>query len=118
MIFRPYWTTGADIMDSNFPYLVYCQRFDIVPQSATPGGCRTLIPDPIVGMYTVRRSLRTDSSRIGDIVPLSRLRLPVDLIPLCGKKADTRLTSRNSSEYTSEFLLNKYWDKETFASLY
>lgn len=118
MILRPYWTAGVDVMDSNFPYLAYCHRFDIVPQSTTHGGPRALVADAVTGMYVMKRALRADSSRIGDIIPLSRLRTPVDLIPLCGGKADTRLTSHNSSEYTSEFILNKYWDKESYGVIY
>lgn len=105
-------------MDSNFPFLAYCQRFDVIPQSTTPGGRRVPAVDPVAGMYVIKRALRTDSSKIGDILPLSRLRTPVDLIPLCGAKADTRLTSRNSCQYALEFHLNKYWDKEIFASIY
>lgn len=118
MIFRPYWSIGADVMDANFPFLVYCQRFDIVPQSTTPGGRRYPVADPVAGMYVLKRALRVDNSRIGDIIPLSRLRTPLDLIPLCGSKADTRLTDKNSCQYASEFHLNKYWDKEIFASIY
>lgn len=69
-------------------------------------------------MYVMKRAVRVDLSRVGDIIPLSRLRTPVQLIPMCGQKADTRLTSRNSSQYTLEFFLNKYWDKEAFESIY
>lgn len=118
MLFRPYWNAGSDVMDSNFPYLAYCQRFDIVLQSETPGGRRLPIADPAAGMYVMKRALRADTSRIGDIVPLCRLRTPLDLAPLCGAKADTHFTSKNSCKYASEFHLNKYWDKEIFASIY
>jgi hypothetical protein len=117
-IFRPYWIRGAEVTDDNFPYLVYGQRFDIVPQLVSATTPPAKIPDPITGMYVVKRALRTDGSRIGDIFPLSRLRVPVELSPQFGEIADTRLKSTNSFEYTSEFLLNKYSDKQIYHSVY
>jgi hypothetical protein len=66
----------------------------------------------------LKRALRGDGSRIGDIVPLSRLRIPVELIPRFGKNADLRLTRYNSLEYSSEFYLNKYSDKEILYSVF
>ena len=76
------------------------------------------VADPVTGMYMLKRALRADGSRIGDIVPLSRLRIPVEIIPRFGKKADLRLTRHNSLEYTSEFYLNKYSDKEILYSVF
>jgi hypothetical protein len=90
---------------------------DIVPQIVTQGQAAEKVADPVTGMHIVKRALRVDGSRIGDIVPLSRLRVPVELIPRFGKTADSRLTAQNSLEYTSEFYLNKYSDKQIFYSV-
>ncbi|KDQ57872.1 hypothetical protein JAAARDRAFT_57695 [Jaapia argillacea MUCL 33604] len=111
MVMRPLWMA----VDSP-PYLVYAQRFDIVSQgpllaSGVPA------PDPASGMYVLKRALRTDGSRMGDVVPISHIRLPLDLVGRFGSVADVRLSETNSLECSSEFLLNKYWDKETFVHL-
>ena len=98
-------------------YLVYAQRFDIVPQLTITPPARAATPDPTTGLYVVKRALRADGSRIGDIVPLSHCRTPVQLIPRFGAKADTRLTSSNSMEWSREFFLNAYFDKDIFQYL-
>lgn len=99
------------------PYLVYAQRFDIVPQPTTAPATRAAIPDPVTGLYVVKRAHRTDGSRIGDFIPLSHCRIPVQLVPRFGAKADPRLTSRNSMEWSKEFFLNAYFDKDIFQYL-
>jgi hypothetical protein len=98
-------------------FLAYVQRFDIVPQInpsflARPGP----FPDPVTSMYLLRRSTRADGSRLGDVVPLDQMQAPLDLIPNFGAKADNRLTKETSMEYSQEFWLNKYFDKDTFFS--
>ena len=96
-------------------YLVYAERFDIVSQSThlgstTSGKC----PDPVTGMYIVKRSSRSTGARIGDIVPLSQIRIAAPLIPRYGPQADPKLTSRNSLEFSTEFYLNSFFDKELY----
>jgi hypothetical protein len=98
--FRPYLGTEC--------FLAYVQRFDFVPQAN---------PDPASSLYLLRRSTRTDGSRLGDIVPLTQLRARVDLTPHFGAKADTRITKENCMEYSSQFWLNKYFEKELFFAL-
>jgi hypothetical protein len=68
-------------------------------------------------MYLLRRSLRSNGSPLGDVIPLGQLRALVDLCPLFGPKADNRLTKHNSMAYSKEFWLNKYFDKEIFFAL-
>lgn len=64
-------------------FLVYAQRFDFVSQtttsrpSGTPNGPRR---DPATQMYVLKRSTRADGSRLGDIIPLSQLRLPLEIM--------------------------------------
>jgi len=98
-------------------YLAYAQRFDIIPQPSVISHTRASIPDPITGLYVLKRAFRTDQSRIGDIIPLSHCRMPTQLVPHFGKKADTRLTYTKSMEKCREFFLNGYFDKDIFQYL-
>ena len=98
-------------------YLVYTQQFDIIPQLSTTPPVRAAIPDPITGLYVFKRAFCTDQSRIGDIIPLSHCRMPVQLVPCFGAKADMRLTSTMSMEWSREFFLNGYFDKDIFQYL-
>jgi hypothetical protein len=54
---------------------------------------------------------------MGDIIPVSQLRVPVNLIPRFGAAADKHLTPYNSIEHATEFWLNLFWDKNTFFAL-
>jgi len=96
-------------------YLTYVQRFDIIPQSSQSG--RRPIPDPVTGMYVLKRARRADQSYMGDIIPLTQFRMPVQLIPRFGAVADRRLTMETSLEYSNEFFLNRFFDKDTFCYL-
>lgn len=68
-------------------------------------------------MYVLKRSIRADGSRMGDIIPLSHIRTGVDLAPRFMHAADSRLTKESSIEYSSEFLLNHFYDKQLYYSL-
>jgi hypothetical protein len=100
-------------------FFAYVERFDIVPQavSLTSTSTRALQPNPVTQMYVLRRAYRADKRPFGDIVPLTQLRGPVQIAPLFGEVADPRLTMQNSLHYSTEFLLNKYSDKEIFWAL-
>ncbi|KAF7965082.1 hypothetical protein HWV62_45763 [Athelia sp. TMB] len=98
-------------------FLAYVQRFDIIPQ-LSQSGHRAAQPEPTTKMYVLKRALRVDQARVGDVIPLSRLRSPIYLQPRFGPVADPRLTSENSLEYSSEFWLNHYAEKEHFWALY
>src|SRR5882757_6835476 len=80
-IFHPIW----NVPTKQPLYLAYVQRFDIIPQTHLPRGMRHA-PDPIHGMYVLRRAYRSDGQRMGAIVPLYHLRTPVHLIPRFGEK--------------------------------
>jgi hypothetical protein len=69
-------------------------------------------------LHVLRRAKRTNGEYFGDIIPLDRLRSAANLIPWFGKAANKRLSSTNSRALSEDFLLNKYWDKETFFALY
>jgi hypothetical protein len=110
--FRP--PTGTE------SFLTYVQRFDIVPQNpslSNSGNTKGPFPDPVTTLYVLKRAKRTDRSRMGGVIPLGQLRTLVELTPRFGCKADPRLTKESSLEYSSEFWLNKYFDKELFRAL-
>lgn len=68
-------------------------------------------------MYVLKRSCRADGARMGDIIPLTHIRTKVDLVPRFMDAADSRLTKESSLEYSNEFLLNSYFDKQLYYSL-
>jgi hypothetical protein len=93
------------------------QRFNIVPQvnpAFSGSGLAGPFPEQATSMYLLRRSLRSNGSPLGDIIPLSQLRALVDLCPHFSEKADNRLTIHNGMAFSKEFWLNKYFDKEMF----
>ena len=107
LIFHPRWSANV--------YLAYMERFDIVPQPTHLGSpSRARCPDPVTGMYVVKRASRSNGNRLGDVVPLSQIRTTAPLIPRYGSQADPKLTSRNSMEFSTEFFLNKFFDKDLY----
>lgn len=69
-------------------------------------------------MYASKRAVRSDGSRMGDVIPLMHMRSAAQLVPKFGATADPRLTMQTSLEYCTEFWLNKYELKETFWALH
>ena len=68
-------------------------------------------------MLVLESAHRANGLYLGDIIPLSQLWGPVQLIPDFGDKADNHLTAYNSLHFSSEYLLNTYSDKEMFYTL-
>ncbi|KAF9465841.1 hypothetical protein BDZ94DRAFT_269523 [Collybia nuda] len=97
------------------------QYFNIVPQvNAAFSGSSSQkgpYPESASSMMVLKRAQRSDGSIMGDIFPLSHLRMLAPLIPRFGKAADPRLTKETNLEYSNEFYLNKYFDKELFYAL-
>ena len=107
LIFHPIWNVNV--------FLVYAERFDPLPQPTYYGSTvRRYCPDPVTGMYVMKRSLRSSGLRLGDVVPLSQARIPAPLIPRYGNRADPKLTAQNSLEFSTEFHLNHFFDKELY----
>ena len=102
-------------------FLTYVQCFDITPQhesrthSATT---RSSCPEPSSSLYVLKRAKRSNGSIIGDVVPLRQIRALVDLVPRFYETAPRGLTDKSSSIYSTEFFLNKYFDKEMFWALH
>ncbi|KAF8178181.1 hypothetical protein K438DRAFT_1485170, partial [Mycena galopus ATCC 62051] len=83
-------------------FLAYVQRFDMG------------LVDPASGMVRLRRSTRADLSPKGDIIPLHHVRVPVEISPRFGKTADRRLKKETSLDYSDEYWLSKWFNKEFF----
>ncbi|KAG1883168.1 hypothetical protein F4604DRAFT_1921075 [Suillus subluteus] len=86
-------------------FLTYVERFDI--------GNR----EPNTQLHLLKRAKWSNGTWIGDIIPVTQLRAPVNIVPHFGASADNHLTLYNSNEHLSEFWLNRYWDKNTFFPL-
>ncbi|KAA1479646.1 hypothetical protein DENSPDRAFT_750630, partial [Dentipellis sp. KUC8613] len=119
------WPVHADIQlifrplaeSTVAPYLAYAYRFDFLSQGPPAGhanGVHQFTPDPTTGLYILRKATRSDGSRMGGIIPLSQIRMPVQLIPRFGKVADSRMDAKNSLACCQDFYLNHYVDKDTF----
>ena len=90
------------------------QRFDIVSQYCSDGYALGPVPNPVTGMYALRRSLRSEGSRQGGIVQVSHFRSGISLVPCFQRQLDERLNRDNCMDFFSEFWLNDYFDKEIF----
>ena len=55
VIFHPIW----EVPTARPFYLAYVEQFDVAPQAHLPRGAR-LAPDPIHGMYVLRRAFRSN----------------------------------------------------------
>lgn len=75
-------------------------------------------PNLVTGMYVLKCAVHEDGSKLGGIIPVSRLQGPVELVPCFGEKADVWFTMESSMEYSTEFWLNKYVGKEDFWALH
>jgi len=107
LVFHPVWSINV--------YLMYAERFEIIPQPTSYSSTsRGICPDPVTGQYVMKRSTRANGTRIGDVIPLLQARIPAPLVPRYGVQADPKLTSRNSLEYSTEFYLNHFFDKELY----
>ena len=73
--------------------------------------------DKETGMLILKRATCANGEHLGEVIPLSQIRLYVNLIPHFGAVVDTCLTEFNSLEHSREFFLNKYLDKNTMFAL-
>ncbi|KAG9309220.1 hypothetical protein JVU11DRAFT_10937 [Chiua virens] len=68
-------------------------------------------------MHVLQSVKRTNGEYLGDVIPLSQLQSPAQLVLCFNKSMNKHFSSRNSHAIADEFWLNKYWDKETFYML-
>ena len=73
-----------------------------------------MYPDSNMGLYLLKRAVRSTGEVLGEIVPLDQLRSLVDVTPRFGEEAGPGLTNANSIVFAKEFWLNKYFNKELF----
>ena len=109
LIMRAVLSQGSRPIRGLDSFISYVQRFDVVPQLASG-----LAPDPVSEMYALKRSTRSDGTRMGDVVPVAQFRVPIPLDPRFGQEANSRLSKETSPKYTNEFWLNKYFDKDIY----
>jgi hypothetical protein len=65
----------------------------------------------------LRRSTQVNSERLGDVIPLSNLRVAIDLVPCFQQAANTRLTKETTLEYSPTFFLNHDFTKQLYFAL-
>ncbi|KAG2080578.1 uncharacterized protein F5147DRAFT_749292 [Suillus discolor] len=104
LILCPIRKTGTQGTLKNH-FLTYVQHFDNSERESA------------MQLQVLKRAKRSNGTRIGDVIPVTQLRAPVNVIPRFGASADPRLTQYNSMEHAEEFWLNKYWDKNIFFPL-
>ncbi|KIK17896.1 hypothetical protein PISMIDRAFT_14783 [Pisolithus microcarpus 441] len=92
-------------------FLTYVQCFHVIP----PAGHTTDATSS--GLHILKRAMRSNRERVGDVLPLSHIRSPVHLIPHFGKTANPHLTTHTSHEFSTEFWLNRYWNKHIYYCL-
>ncbi|KAG1899326.1 uncharacterized protein F5891DRAFT_1128984 [Suillus fuscotomentosus] len=97
-----YWKSGTNWSWKDH-FLVYMHRFDIVSQSSSADD-----REP---------TKHSNGTWVGDVIPVTQLRAPVNLVPRFGASADNRLTPYNSMEHASQFWLNRYCDKNVYFPL-
>ena len=85
-------------------FLAYMQHFDVGGEDSTQ-------------MQILRQAKRSNGEHLGEVIPLNQIRVFAHLIPRFRMDADPRLTAFNSLEYSTEFYLNKYFDKNTYIAL-
>ncbi|KAJ7041489.1 hypothetical protein C8F04DRAFT_1208338 [Mycena alexandri] len=117
MIFRVVTQKDCMARPGTEGFLAYVQPFKVVPQTNPRGGGKRMLPEPASGMYLLKRARRSDGSIMGDVIPLDRLRAPVELIPRFGKVADRRLSKETSLDLCEEFWLSNWYNKELFFAL-
>jgi len=87
-------------------FLSYVQCFDISHDH-----------DATTQLHVLKCSKCSNGVWMRDVIPLSQLRAPINLVPHFGATADKHLTVYNSKEHAAEFWLNEYWEKHTFFAL-
>ncbi|KAG1835925.1 hypothetical protein DFJ58DRAFT_719208 [Suillus subalutaceus] len=105
LIMRPIGKSGTSWSWKD-QFLSYVQHFDISHDR-----------DATTQLHVLKRSKCSNGVRMGDVIPLSQLRAPINLVPRFGATADKHLTVYNSMEHAAEFWLNEYWEKHTFFAL-
>ena len=92
-------------------FFAYIQRFHVT----IPPPSNTM--DSAAGMPILKRVITSNDTRVSDIIPLHYIRSPAHVIPRFGREANPHLTQHTSCDFSREFWLNKYWNKEFYYAL-
>ncbi|KAI0244974.1 hypothetical protein BJV78DRAFT_1142961, partial [Lactifluus subvellereus] len=102
-------------------FLSYTQKFEIIPQinEKLSGSSRQKGPYPhfASSMFVLQQVRHPNQNIAVEIIPLKQVRALVELVPVFGEAADRRLTKETSLEYSRQFWLDKYFDKELYYAL-
>lgn len=71
------------------------------------------VPDPVTGLFTIRRSTRNNHV-YGEIIGVDRIVRNCHLLPKYGRKKDTTWTTVNVVERCPAFFPNPYSDTHSF----
>ncbi|KAI5982061.1 hypothetical protein EDD15DRAFT_2378525 [Pisolithus albus] len=104
----PRGSSGVNRFSDRF--LIYAQRFDIVPQGNSS-------VERTTGLHVLKKAMRASGSELGEVFPLDQLRSYAHVVPRFGRKADNRLTSTNCIHSSPSFFLNKYFEKDFFYAI-
>ncbi|KAG1843264.1 hypothetical protein DFJ58DRAFT_844372 [Suillus subalutaceus] len=93
LVIRPLGRRGAQWAWED-KFLTYVQRFNISSER-----------DPTTQFHTLKRAMRSNGTRMGEIIPVSQFRAPIHPVPRFGATADTRLTAYNSMEHPKRYTM-------------
>lgn len=88
-----------------------------ISRSMANGKVRQL-KDTDIKMYRLQRSLDLDGTRKGIIINVTDIWRSVDLIPVFGGSCPEHWTSSTSMDLSKEFLVNRFFDKQSFIDIY
>ena len=99
-------------------FLTYAQHFDVVPHlnpkySAHAGS----FLESATSMFALKWAVLAGGAPLGDTIPVLQLHALADLIPRFGAQIDPHLTKQTSFAYSTEFWLNKYFNKQMYYAL-
>jgi hypothetical protein len=120
LILQPFYPSSK-INSAPPEHLAYVQYFTYShPTQRGPSGDHIPLANTALNMYEVRRSnSRMGGVPKGDIIPLSSLWQPIQLIPKFNKaRADRFLTCDNVLEKCSAFYVNSFSDNQVYQTVY
>ncbi len=110
LVFRPIYNTPG--MESE--YLAYVEPFCPIDGSIHRG---KHVPNPNSQMFHIKRDLNKNNTRKGMVVRLTDIWCQIDVIPYFGSRCSRMWSSETAVERAKEFILNSFFDKDTFACL-
>ena len=93
----------------------HCFKFSNRYRQILPDGDIVYLPEPGIDMFVVKRHMRANGDRMGDIFQLTDIREVLELVPSFGKEMPEGLNCNNSlnSNLIQSYYVNNFSDKET-----